>query len=222
MTERCALYYAPSPDSALAAFAADWFGRDDTREITASPRHYGFHATLKPPFRFAEDHDLAELKERLRAFAAEQAPVSVGVLRIDNLSGFLALVPAAAPPQLGALAEACVSQFDSFRAPASAAELAKRRGKGLSARQDELLRRWGYPHVFEQFRWHMTLTAKLPDAERERWHADLRRLAAPALQDPLVIDSLSIFRQAAGDRPFAEIDRVPLTGPLPVRAAVPA
>ncbi|WP_421710008.1 DUF1045 domain-containing protein [Algihabitans sp.] len=222
MTERCALYYAPSPDSALAAFAADWFGRDDTREITASPRHYGFHATLKPPFRFAEDHDLAKLKERLHAFAAKQAPVSVGVLRIDNLSGFLALVPAAAPPELGALAEACVSQFDSFRAPASAAELAKRRGKGLSARQDELLQRWGYPHVFEQFRWHMTLTEKLPETERRVWQAELDRRAAAALEQPLIIEALSIFRQPSGEQPFVEIDRVPLTGRVSASAATRA
>ena len=222
MTERCALYFAPPSDSPLASFAAAWFGRRDTREITASPRHYGFHATLKPPFRFAAGTDLTGLRESLRAFAAEQPPVALGPVTVDDLSGFLALVPLAAPPELGRLAEACVAGFDAFRAAPSEAELAKRRAKRLSPRQEELLSLWGYPYVFDQFRWHMTLTAKLPDAERERWHADLRRLAAPALQDPLVIDSLSIFRQAAGDRPFVEIDRVPLTGPLPVRAAVPA
>ncbi|MGP1252831.1 MAG: DUF1045 domain-containing protein [Kiloniellales bacterium] len=222
MTERCALYFAPPPDSPLAAFAETWFGRTDNREITASPRHYGFHATLKPPFRFAAGTDRAALQDSLRAFAALQPPVELGPVTVGDLSGFLALVPLAAPPELGRLAEACVTHFDDFRAAPSEAELAKRRAKGLSPRQDELLQRWGYPYVCDQFRWHMTLTAKLPDAERDRWHRELQHLAAPALAEPLVIDSLSIFRQPAGDRPFAEIDRVPLTGPLPVRAAVPA
>ncbi|WP_119165874.1 DUF1045 domain-containing protein [Algihabitans albus] len=212
MTERCALYFAPPPDSPLAAFAEAWFARDDNRSITESPRHYGFHATLKPPFRFAEGRSLADLKTHLRAFATEQPPVEVGPVVVGSLSGFLALVPAAAPPALEALAEACVSSFDGFRAPPSEAELAKRRGKPLSARQDELLQRWGYPHVFDQFRWHMTLTTKLPEAERNRWHAELQRLSAPALEEPLVIEALSLFHQPATDRPFTEIDRVPLIG----------
>ena len=222
MTERCALYFAPQPDSPLAAFAAAWFGRADNREITASPRHYGFHATLKPPFRFAAGTDIAALQESLRAFAAEQPPVALGPVTVDNLSGFLALVPLSPPPDLERLAEACVARFDSFRAAPGEAELARRRSKGLSPRQEQLLSLWGYPYVFDQFRWHMTLTAKLPDAERDRWHAELRRLAAPALQDPLAIDSLSIFRQPAADRPFAEIDRVSLTGTRQVQTAVSA
>ena len=63
---RVAVYYAPRPDDPLFAAGATWLGRDpesdapapqpdlpDIVEITAEPRLYGFHATLKPPMRLA-------------------------------------------------------------------------------------------------------------------------------------------------------------------------
>ena len=53
--------------------------------------------------------------------------------------------------QLGRLAAACVRDFDSFRAPLSPEELAKRRAVDLTARQEELLVEWGYPYVFDEF-----------------------------------------------------------------------
>ena len=69
---RYALYYAPPPGTALAAFGARWLGRDpdgaeapaspelarvtpgEWRRAVALPRRYGFHATLKAPFSLAE------------------------------------------------------------------------------------------------------------------------------------------------------------------------
>ncbi len=64
---RVAVYYAPAVDDPLFAEAAVWLGRDpesgapvpqpdiaDIEEVTAEPRVYGFHATLKPPMRLAE------------------------------------------------------------------------------------------------------------------------------------------------------------------------
>ena len=33
---------------------------------------------------------------------------------------------------------------------------------GLSPRQDELLKRWGYPYVLEEWRFHLTLTGRMP------------------------------------------------------------
>jgi hypothetical protein len=47
-----------------------------------------------------------------------------------------------------------VSELDCFRAPLSEGEEQRRLAAGLSARQRELLNRWGYPYVFDQFRFH--------------------------------------------------------------------
>ena len=66
---RFAVYYAPEPGP-LADFGAAWLGWDATAgsarahpdiaglprpvaEITQTPRKYGFHGTVKPPFRLA-------------------------------------------------------------------------------------------------------------------------------------------------------------------------
>jgi 2'-5' RNA ligase len=212
VAERAAIYYAPPPGTLLAAFAEAWFGRDDNREATASPRRYGFHATLKPPFRFAEGTGMEGLREDLRRFAKTRPPVEIGHLQVAELSGFLALVPVEAPASLPALAQACVERFDPFRAAPTEDELARRRAKPLSERQEELLHRWGYPYVDDQFRFHMTLTGKLPDAERAHWRPEIERLAAEALAEPMTLGALSIFRQSTPDAAFQEIDRESLAG----------
>ncbi|HET6522220.1 MAG TPA: DUF1045 domain-containing protein, partial [Geminicoccaceae bacterium] len=175
---RYAIYFAPAPDDPLGAFGNRWLGRDPwtgeclpqpripglaperLHAITASPRRYGFHGTLKPPFALAPGATPADLDMAARTFAAARRPVEVP-LALRSLSGFLALVPAEPVPALDALAADCVRAFDSFRAPSDAAELSRRRAAGLTARQDALLLAWGYPYVFEEFRFHLTLTERL-------------------------------------------------------------
>ena len=58
------------------------------------------------------------------------------------------------------------------------------------------LDRWGYPYVFEDFRFHMTLTGSLP-AERRTELLDVlqKRFAALDLQSAS-IDRLALLRQS--------------------------
>lgn len=65
--------------------------------------------------------------------------------------------------------------LDRFRAPVSGAERARRRNAGLSPPQEALLAQEGYPKVMEEFRFHMTLTAQLPQADIALWSAAVRR-----------------------------------------------
>ncbi len=103
------------------------------------------------------------------------------------------------------LAELCVKDLDRFRAPPVAAELARRRGAGLSLRQETLLARWGYPYVLDEVRFHMTLTARLAGEEGEtvgrRGIGAAGRTVLPAT--PLMIDAMSLFRQERRDGRFA-------------------
>ena len=119
-----------------------------------------------------------DLFRGLETFAATRAPVDIQGLTLADLGGFLALVPVAAGDALYALAGQCVSELDSFRAPPSESETARRRKAGLTERQDALLRRWGYPYVFEEFRFHLTLTGRLPDPERRSVKTVLAPLVA--------------------------------------------
>jgi ribose 1,5-bisphosphokinase len=180
---RYALYYAPAPGSAWARFGDEWLARSDAR--LDQPRRYGFHATLKAPFRLRREATLAQLIEQLERFTRTQRVFRVPRLRVALLDDFLALVPHDAEPQLEALAAGCVKTFDRMRAPLNALELDRRRREPLTQRQEGLLARWGYPYVLDEFRFHMSLTGPLRGAQPP---------PAPTLpEEPLRIDAVTVF-----------------------------
>lgn len=212
MAGRSAIYFLPDPKSALARCGARWFASERISDWTAQPSIYGFHATLKAPFAVAEGKTPDALEAALAAFCASRSSVKVGPLRLARMSGFLALVPERPPPALEQLARDLVARFDDFRAPLDTAEFARRRAAGLSPRQEDLLARWGYPYVMEEFRFHMTLTRRLADAEAEEAEPLALRSFAEALKQPLRLDSLSHCRQAKAGAAFREARRFDLTG----------
>ena len=236
---RYALYYAPRSAEGLAVAATQWLGRDAETgqaralkpapgiamdrlvEITADPRLYGFHGTLKAPIALVDGACERDFLDAVGRFAAGGRAFAVPSLELAEISGFLALVPAARSVELQELADRCVVEFDEFRRPADEAELARRRGAGLSPRQDELLARWGYPYVLEQWRFHLTLTGRLPDvAEREQVATLLRRRFAGFLDRPLAVSDLCVFRQPGPRQPFVVLARFRLGGGRRVSAEV--
>lgn len=206
---RAAIYYAPPENSALAERAEAWFGDQVAQSVTASPRHYGFHATLKAPFRLAVGSSLSDLLGAVERFAGARRWIEGPALHVSELGSFLALVPSQLDGRVNALAADCVQAFEPYRAPLQQAELAKRRAAGLSARQEQYLLDWGYPYVMEEFRFHMTLTESLPDAERAHWKAVLEAHFAPLAGHPLLIDGISVFVQDSLDSPFRHYARLP-------------
>jgi putative phosphonate metabolism protein len=222
VSRRYALYCLPAPGSRLEAFGRGVLGYDnvsgapvphpkgleDLAAVTAGARVYGFHATLKAPLRLAAGIAEADLVAAARDLAAAHPPVAVGPLTVAALGPFLALVPEAPPPDLGLLAAECVAALDPFRAPLTEAERAKRRPERLDPRGRALLDRWGYPYVFEAFRFHMTLTDALPEAERGAWHRRLSEAYAASESEPLVIDALGLLAQD-GSGPFRLLARLP-------------
>jgi 2'-5' RNA ligase len=175
-------------------------------------RHYGFHGTLKPPFRLHKQATEKQLAGSLTRFAAQLRPFNAPPLVLKELSGFLALQCAAASPEIDTLAAACVTALDRFRAPASEAELAKRRAAGLTERQEEMLVRWGYPYVMDSFRFHMTLTCRLPDeAERTAFRKALEPMVARFAAEPLRVEAVALFRQESQGEPFLLARYFPLS-----------
>ncbi len=224
---RYAIFFLPQ-DGALADFGAAWVGWDARQgdvakppalpdlplpleEITRTPRKYGFHGTVKPPFRLAPDQTEADIRAALTDFAAITAPVMLEALELAQLGRFLALVPVGRTDALNALAAETVRRFDSFRAPLTQGELARRRQSRLSPRQAALLLEWGYPHVMEEFRFHLTLTGKLPNAKAAALADLLAPVLDPILPAPFIIGSLSLMGEGDDGR-FRQIEEVPLTG----------
>jgi putative phosphonate metabolism protein len=223
---RYAIYYAPPAMADWSVFATQWLGWDmaagrviaqpeisglDLARITAVPRKYGLHATLKPPMRLAEGYALADLQQACAALAASQAPVVLEGLHLARLGRFLALRVVGDETALGRLAAACVRDLDGFRAPAPDAELEKRRAAGLTPAQEVNLIAWGYPYVLDQFRFHVTLTGKLPKMELPAVEAALEAHLMPLLPRPLTIRDIALMGEDAEGR-FHLIHRYPLSG----------
>lgn len=230
---RYAVYYAPPADSPLWRLASAWLGRDactgaalarpptpaladlDLGQITADPRGYGFHATLKAPFELADGVSEADLAHFTEAFAAAQTPFEA-VIAPAALGRFLAFTLAAPCGSLQALHEACVEAFEPYRAPLSAHDLARRRKAPLTPAQDARLLRFGYPYVFEDFRFHMTLTGQIADeALRARVLESLTGLFAE-VSGPHLFDGVAIFRQADRAAPFEVLVRAAFRAEVPV------
>lgn len=228
MSGRYAIYFAPATGSDLARFGDRWLGRsaetgeavpqpkldgldaDRLRALTEAPRHYGFHGTLKPPFHLAQGCDVDDLRRAMAGFAARQAAFEIAALQLREIGDFLALVPADPAPALSGLADACVTEFDAYRAAPDAAELAKRHPAGLTPRQAELLARWGYPYVLDAFRFHLTLTGPIADpTERTRVAGLLQPLVAPLLMQRMPVREFSLFHQPDRATPFRLIQRIP-------------
>ncbi|GJD46270.1 hypothetical protein AFCDBAGC_4150 [Methylobacterium cerastii] len=213
---RYALYFTPAPGSALATFGDAILGLDPApgpdalRAIlaanTAEQRVYGFHATLKAPMHLAPGATEADLLAATAAVAAHRLPLPVGPMRVAALGNFTALVPEVPPPALGLLAAEYVAALDPLRAPLTEAERARRRPERLDPRGRALLERWGYPHVFEAFRFHMTLTGPL---EPEDLATALPLLVEAAANLPdLAIDAVSVVVRD-GAEPFRLLRRLP-------------
>jgi hypothetical protein len=222
---RVAVYYAPLPADPLTHASSAWLGRDPLidapvaqppvdriEEFTAEPRCYGFHATLKPPMRLAEGTDWSNFMAAVRSLAGGISPFALPELAVTDLHGFLALRETAPCPPLQALADASVEQIDAFRAPASADELARRRTTKLSAEQDAMLVRWGYPYVFGTWFFHMTLTRRLSDAEKAVILPAAESWFAPALAVGRRVEDICVFTQDRLSDAFILAERVRLRG----------
>jgi putative phosphonate metabolism protein len=226
---RYAIYFAPAAPSAWQAFGARWLGRDerDTRavpqepppgftagefaQLTAEPRRYGFHATLKAPMRLREGATLQDLQERLRELATRLRAVPLGQLVPVFMDGFVALVPAQRHPGVDALAALCVTALDDLRAPLTADEIARRNPDRLDERGRQLLAEFGYPHVLERFRFHLTLSGPVDATTAGRLVAHVApRVARLHTDEAPVLDRLCIFEEPAPGMPFLRVHDEPL------------
>ena len=205
MFTRFAVYFTPS--GKFADFGSRWLGWDlargeacahpdelglDCAALARRPRRYGFHATIKPPFRLIDGSSLLELDQAVAALCRALDPVLLPELRLARLGRFLALVPQGEQLAVNQLAARVVRDLDRFRRPPEDAELASRLTGNLNAAQRRNLRDWGYPHVMQQFRFHITLTGPLDDTQADQVQAVLGSHLAPLLTNPFAIDSLTL------------------------------
>ena len=225
MFKRYAVFYT-APPSPFADFCAGWLGWNsrqgvalphpilqdlDVAALTETPRKYGFHGTLKAPFRLATDHSVDDQKTTIAAFARQAAPVILDGMAMGRHHGYLALRPVGHTAALDALAARTVADLDHFRAFATDGELARRRQADLTERQEQNLTKWGYPYVMADFQFHLTLSGRLEERLAQKVLAQLEPILSPLLPRPFPIDHITLMGQAE-DGMFYEIHRYALSG----------
>ena len=226
---RYALYYAPAADSALWRFGCGVLGYDaecgaelDTappagieaafwHEIRRKPAGYGFHGTLKAPFRLDPACDEAALLAAIAALAGTCAPFELPALQLCISTDFVALVPSTPAPAMSALARRAVLELDRFRAALSDADRARRNLHQLTPRQRILLEAHGYPFVLEEFRFHMTLTGPVDEDAREDVVGALAAMYAQSRACcSLPVQDIAVFRQDGPEHRFRLLQRFAL------------
>ncbi|MBG6144004.1 DUF1045 domain-containing protein [Roseibium album] len=235
---RYAIYFAADADDRLMQLGNTWLGRDPfsgsdlcqpaldgiDRErflhLTSSPRRYGFHGTLKAPFHLDPERSESALLEACRDFSGDLAPFEIQALSVNRLGRFLALTPDNAEPDLAAFAALCVHRFERFRAPLSGADLERRRKSGLTPKQDSYLTGWGYPYIFDEFRFHMTLSSKLEnDAEATVLAAAARNYFAAVTGQSRTCSSFALYVEPERNAPFEVHTVFELTGSTSAQTA---
>ncbi|MGH6810587.1 MAG: DUF1045 domain-containing protein [Ensifer adhaerens] len=227
---RYAIYFAPPADDRLSQTATRWLGRDaftgetnelpalagldaDTRQaLTADPRRYGFHGTLKAPFALAQDRNEAELIAAFEAFAADLEPFEIPELTLHQLGPFFALVSATHCEALQDFAAQSVQYFEPYRAPLSDADMARRNPEKLPERQRAYLKKWGYPYVFEEFQFHLTLTGPVTGETAKTMRTVLESTFAGHIGKPLHVASVALFVEPHRGAPFLVHSLLPLGG----------
>nr|WP_319384626.1 DUF1045 domain-containing protein [uncultured Roseibium sp.] len=235
---RYAIYFAADADDTLMRLGNAWLGRDPFtsagldvpgltgmtasrfRELTADPRRYGFHGTLKAPFHLKPGVDVAGLVTACREFASEIAPFLIDGLNVNLLGKFLALTPDRPQQALSSFASLCVRRFDPYRAPLSEADLERRRKSGLTPKQDSYLTDWGYPYIFEELRFHMTLSNKLDNEdEAAELEAAAKSHFSGVTGKERLCGSFALYQEPERGAPFDVHTVFQLTGTTPARSA---
>ncbi|MCL1824930.1 MAG: DUF1045 domain-containing protein [Betaproteobacteria bacterium] len=225
MNARYAIYFVPEPGTALAGLGSALLGRECetghavtqpvfpgfTRErfhtLTTDARRYGLHATLKAPFFLKEGLTERELLLFADCFVENRQAITLPRLNLTRLGSFFALVPSEETPEeqkavkrINALTAEVVPFFDLFRAVPSEQEIARRNPERLSARQKELLAEWGYPYVFDEYRFHITLTDRLCEgAETRSLEENLRARFKQVCNESVLVSSICVCKQNRHD-----------------------
>jgi len=225
---RYAIYYVPEQFSELNKFGTRWLGRDMitgkdlppegfgkltadlVRSMTEKAAHYGLHATLKAPFVLQEDMTVDDLDLAVRKLASSRKGLVMPRLILRRLGKFLALRPEHPSPELNELAAACVTELDRFRRRSPHWEMTQRVAKGLSAHQEDMLARWGYPYVLDEFHFHLTLTDSLDQELFAIVQEELEKDVAPLPLDDIHVDSICLCWQEDRKSPFVLLERYPL------------
>jgi len=214
---RYSVYFAPGDNSELAEFGRQVLQAEPLLhdhpariKITRKAAHYGFHSTFKAPMELADGFDEGDLLQAVEHFVQTKKPVALTGLAPNVYKGFHALTLPSSTA-VDEFAADVVKSFDRFRAPLSEADRARRNPERLSPRQRNYLNLFGYPHVLEDFSFHMTLSHRLENAaESASYHAWLTELFTKSVTQTPFLDQLVVFWQPDRSTAFTRLAEFPV------------
>ncbi|HQR85322.1 MAG: hypothetical protein B7Y59_07495 [Burkholderiales bacterium 35-55-47] len=227
---RCAVYFVPDPDSVWWDAGSSWLGRcaatsqpvlqplidgvssKEQWALTAEPRRYGWHATLKAPFKIVPGIDLRSVMLALREIGKSLPAFDLPAMKVSTDGGYMALRPQDSSAEIQRAGDACVTGLHQLAVPLGESELARRRMAQLTPLQDQLLQVWGYPYVLDEFSFHLSLTGRLDNlskAQLAQWQeAAMSHFGhLPACR----FDRLALFVEPERGADFQLFDQVLLT-----------
>ena len=234
MTARYAIYFVPAPDSQILDLGQRWLGRDvysgcevadkayfglnpgDVRRLTESAAHYGFHATLKAPFELKRGCKEDEVLVAAQALASALRPI-MPKLFVGAIGEFLAILSSDRRDGIWEIHRACLEHFEPYRAALTASDRERRMHTPLDERQLKALLEYGYPYVLEDFRFHMTLTTRIPDPVQLAEVKDaLREGFFCVLNKRQDIDAICVLRQGDRNQQFVVLERFQFNSQLEI------
>ena len=101
--------------------------------------------------------------------------------------------------------------ISQYYPPLHQKEIDKRRMSNLTTREDKNLLNWGYPYVFNDFRFHITLTEKIQcKSEREFMVSAASSHFSGSLENTIKVSSISLFVQESSEADFLQIQQFAL------------
>jgi Protein of unknown function (DUF1045) len=231
---RYAVYFTPRENTPWARAGSQWLGRciysgrpyeppiiegmtaAEFRALTQTPCRYGWHATLKAPFRLAVNQQAvteATLIDAIRELASSMRAFTLPRLKAGVFRNFIALRVDGDQKRINAVARTCVTSLHHFAHGLNEQDFKRMRHANLSAEQDRLLLQWGYPWVLDQFQFHMSLSGSIDGLDLEtRWALLNAARTHFSIQENCRVDQICLFCEPAPNEPFVLIERFDLLG----------
>ena len=232
--KRVAIYFLPKKNSSLENFGKNLLGRDinkkkkisltrrqkyfinrgftyfdELKDYCEEPAKYGFHATLKAPFRLKRNVKTKNFYDVISHIAAQHSRFKIKGLKIVYSKKFTFIISRKPNKLLINLENDLVKHLDTFRAELNKTEIKKRIPDSLTFKQNKYLKEWGYPFVFDQFKFHMTLMNQNNNKLSNKQKLELEKLIYKISNNVIEFNEISLLGENKNGH-FEEIKRFKL------------
>jgi hypothetical protein len=232
--KRVAIYFLPKKNSSLENFGKNLLGRDinkkkkisltrrqkyfinrgftyfdELKDYCEQPAKYGFHATLKAPFRLKRNVKTKNFYDVISHIAAQHSRFKIKGLKIVYSKKFTFITSRKPNKLLINLESDLVKHLDTFRAELNKTEIKKRIPDSLTFKQNKYLKEWGYPFVFDQFKFHMTLMNQNNNKLSNKQKLELEKLIYKISNNVIEFNEISLLGENKNGH-FEEIKRFKL------------